>query len=121
MYKLVILVESSVTPEVIDANWAQFLHSVEAMPNLRREVTSRIDSHLFGSTSYQLMHELIFDTAEDAHSAMASEAGRNAGRLLQSMSGGRLVLFLADHKEDELENIRKYRQPNNPSQAPANG
>lgn len=119
MYKLVILVESSVIPAAIDTHWAQFLHQAEAMPNLRREVTSRIDSHLFGSTSYQLMHEMIFDSAEDAHSAMASEAGRNAGRLLQSMTGGRLVLFLADHKEDTLENIRQYRQSNNPERASA--
>ncbi|MGB9591308.1 MAG: hypothetical protein ACPL1K_02190 [Candidatus Kryptoniota bacterium] len=116
MYKLVILIESSVMPEAIDANWAEFLHQAEAMPKLRRESSSRIDSHLFGSPSFQFMHELIFDTAEDAHSAMASEAGRNAGRLLQAMTGGRLVLFLADHKEDDIENIRKYRQQSDPSQ-----
>jgi len=27
------------------------------------------------------------------------------------MTGGRLVLFLADHKEDDLENILKYHKP----------
>ncbi len=114
MHKLVILIESSVDPISIERNWAEFLHLVEAMPNLRREATSRLDSHLFGSVSYQLMHELLFDTAEDARSAMASDAGRGAGRLLQTMTGGRLVLFLADHKEDDLDNIRKYRQGNTP-------
>jgi hypothetical protein len=40
---------------------------------------------------------------------MASVPGRAAGRILQSMTGGRMALFFADHFEDELENIRKYQ------------
>ena len=32
------------------------------------------------------------------------------GRLLQQMTAGRLNLFLAEYKEDDLENIRKYKQ-----------
>ena len=28
---------------------------------------------------------------------------------------GRMTLFLADHKEDVMENIRKYTRPNEPS------
>jgi hypothetical protein len=34
-----------------------------------------------------------------------------AGRLLQDMTGGRLNLLIADHSEDNLENIRRYRKP----------
>jgi hypothetical protein len=27
------------------------------------------------------------------------------------LSGGQVVLYLADHREDDLENIRKHRPP----------
>ncbi|MFZ5808088.1 MAG: hypothetical protein ACOY16_02300 [Chloroflexota bacterium] len=110
MYKLVILIDTTVAPEQLEQLWPEFLHQSELMPGLRRETTSRVDTHLLGAIPYQIMHELIFDTPEQARQAMASEAGRNAGRLLQTMTGGRVTLFLADHKEDDLENIRKYRQ-----------
>lgn len=114
MYKLVILIDTTVDTNNLEQHWPEFLHLSEAMPGLRRETTSRVDTHLTGTTTYQLMHELIFDTPEDARQAMASETGRSAGRILQLMTGGRVTLFFADHKEDDLENIRKYRQTNPP-------
>jgi len=40
------------------------------------------------------MHELFFDTLEQAQQAMASEEGRQAGRVLQALSLGHMVLFL---------------------------
>ncbi|RCK72968.1 MAG: hypothetical protein ANABAC_1113 [Anaerolineae bacterium] len=109
-YKLVILIESSVDAAVLDQYWPEFLHHAEQMPGLLRESTSRVDVHLYGDAAYQLQHELFFNSPEDARQAMASEAGRAAGRILQQLSGGRLVLYFADHREDDLENIRKYRQ-----------
>lgn len=114
MYKLVILIDTSVDADKLEQHWPEFLHLSEAMPGLRRETTSRVDFHLLGQTAYQIMHELIFDSPEDARQAMASEAGRNAGKILQIMTDGRVSLFFADHKEDDLENIRKYRQTNPP-------
>jgi hypothetical protein len=54
------------------------------------------------------MHELYFDSLQDLERAMASPQGREAGRLLQQMTSGRLTLFFADHKEDDLKNIRAY-------------
>jgi hypothetical protein len=41
--------------------------------------------------------------------AMASPQGRAAGKLLQAMTRGQLTLYLADHKEDDLENILKFK------------
>jgi len=108
--KLVILIESSVEAVALEQHWPEFLHHAEQMPGLIRETTSRIDIHLYGNAAYQLQHELFFNSLEDARQAMASEAGRAAGRILQQLSGGQLVLYLADHREDDLENIRKYRQ-----------
>jgi len=108
--KLVILIESSVEAAALEQHWPEFLHHAEQMPGLVRESTSRIDIHLYGNAAYQLQHELFFNSLEDARQAMASEAGRAAGRILQQLSGGRLVLYFADHREDDLENIRKHRQ-----------
>ncbi|MCS6907254.1 MAG: EthD family reductase [Anaerolineales bacterium] len=109
MYKLVILIEKSVETAILDQLWPQFLRNAEQMPGLLRESTSRVDVHLYGSAEYQLQHELFFNSPEEARQAMASEAGRAAGRILQQLSGGQVVLFFADHREDDLENIRKRR------------
>ena len=109
MHKLVILIESVEDP-VFDENWPDFLHLAERMPGLRRETTARVDGVLFGERDYALIHELYFDSAAALHTAMASPVGQAAGRLLQAMTGGKLALLYADHKEDELENIRKYSE-----------
>ncbi len=111
MHKLVILIEQPDDWSVFDSTWPQFLHQAEQMPGLRREATSRVDATLYGSHTYSMMHELFFDAPETAQQAMASPPGREAGRLLQHMTQGRMALFLADHKEDDLENILKHTRP----------
>ena len=119
MHKLVILIEGSDAPANFDDLWPQFLHLAEQMPGLRREATSRVAHTLAGSARYSLMHELFFDSLEELQSAMASPPGRQAGELLQQMTGGRLALWVGDHNEDELENIRRFKQSN--PQASAGG
>lgn len=113
MHKLVILIEPLPDWSLFEETWPQFLHHVEAMPGLQREATSRVEVNLFGR-SYTQMHELYFDSLPAAQTALSSAEGRAAGRLLQSMTGGRLVLFLADYKEDDLENIRKFQPAAHP-------
>ena len=108
MYKLVILIREFSGGQSIDEQWPVFLRQVEKMPKLRREAISRVDQFLFGDPPFSLMHELFFDSQQDAESAMASPEGKAAGKLLQQITAGRLTLFFADHKEDILENIRKY-------------
>ena len=109
MNKLIILIEPPDDWEVFDDTWPQFLHHAENMPGLRREATSRVDTFLYGDRTYAMMHELFFDSLDAAQQAMASPEGRQAGRILQEMSRGRMVLFFADHKEDDLENIKKMK------------
>ncbi len=108
MHKLVILIEAVDDWSVFDETWPQFLHLVESMPDLRREATSRVETVLYGNSVFTLMHELYFDSLEAAQIALTSPQGRAAGKLLQTMTHGRMVLFFADHKEDDLEHIRKY-------------
>lgn len=109
MHKLVILIGPMSAVPDFDELWPEFLHKAEAMPGLRREVTSRVEEFLFGDQLYELVHELYFDSLREAQEAMASVEGRAAGKLLQHMTRGQITLFFADHNQDDLENIRKYQ------------
>jgi uncharacterized protein (TIGR02118 family) len=111
MHKLVILIETPEAQEDFDEAWPQFLHISERMPGLAREATSRVEQVLYGRCQPVLMHELFFDSFADLQQAMTSPEGRAAGEMLQKMTGGRLTLILADHKEDNLDHIRSYDQP----------
>ena len=111
MHKLVILIEPLEDWDAFEETWPAFLHLVETMPALRREAISRVERFLYGEIPYAQMHELYFDSLQSAQEAMASEQGRAAGKLLQVMTGGRMTLFFADHKEDDLEHIQQYQQP----------
>ena len=104
-----ILIESPDDWMAFDDTWPQFLHQAENMPGLRREVTSRVESVLFGKWDYAIIHELYFDSLNAAQEAMSSVPGREAGRILQTLTGGHMTLLFVDHKEDDLENIRKYK------------
>jgi uncharacterized protein (TIGR02118 family) len=108
MHKLIILVESTATPDFHDF-WPRFLHAAENIPGLRRESTSRISQVLFGDMQCSMIHELFFDSYASLQSGLASEHGKEAGRLLQEMTRGRVWLLIADHSEDDLENIRRYK------------
>jgi hypothetical protein len=112
MHKLVILIESLDDWEIVDALWPQFLHQVESLPNLKREATSRVEKFLFGRVSIAKVHELFFDSLAEAEQALTSPAGQEAGKLIQRMTRGRVILFFAEHLEDTLENIQQSRQVN---------
>lgn len=107
MHKLVILIHSLTDWSTFDKNWPEFLHLVESMPGIRREATSRVEEVLLGERPVTIMHELFFDDLEQTKVALASPQGRAAGKLLQRITSGRVELFLADHKEDDVENLRK--------------
>ncbi len=114
MHKLVILIHPSANWQEKEDEWPEFLHLAESMPGLRREATSRVERFLYGEPAVVHMHELFFETLEQAENAMASIQGRQAGALLQRMSGGRMTLFIADHKEDDIANLLKYRKTDAP-------
>jgi len=116
MHKLVIWIEPLPDWESFEAGWPAFLRLVEALPGLRREATSRVEHFLFGSAQCRWVHELFFDTLAEAEHALASPQGQAAGRRLQQMTGGHMTLFLAEHKEDHLANIQKYRPAGEPGE-----
>lgn len=110
MHKLVIMIENLEYTRAYEEKWPEFLHLVEAMPGLKREASCHIEHFLFGKTSYVQMHELFFSTRAELEGALVSVEGQKAGRLLQEITGGRMALFFAEHKEDDMDNIRKHRQ-----------
>lgn len=112
MHKLVILIESTAEPS-FDQNWPQFLHHAERIPGLRRESTSRVNQVLFGEVTFDLIHELYFDSFTAMQQGLASPHGQQAGRLLQSLTGGRMTLLFANHNEDSIENLRRYHKSQN--------
>jgi hypothetical protein len=117
MHKLIILVESTSTPDFHDL-WPRFLHAAESIPGLQREATSRISQILYGDVQYALIHELYFNSYAALQSGLASASGQEAGRLLQDMTVGRVKLLIADHSEDDMENIRKYRREEQDGSSP---
>ena len=110
MHKLVILIDQLDDEAQFDEMWPEFLHISERMPGLKREATCRVENNLYGVHQPALLHELFFESLEDVHKALSSNEGRTAGELLQRMTGGRMSLFIADHKEDEIDNIRRFQQ-----------
>lgn len=108
MHKLIILIESTATPDFHEF-WPRFLHAAENIPGLRREATSRVSQVLFGEMQCAMIHELFFDSYTSLQTGLASAPGKEAGRLLQEMTRGRVWLLIADHSEDNLENIRRYK------------
>jgi uncharacterized protein (TIGR02118 family) len=113
MHKLVIMVEQLHDETRFDEMWPEFLHVSERMPGLVKEATCRVESTLYGSFQPALLHELFFESLADIKAAMSSPEGQAAGELLQQMTGGKLSLVIADHKEDVIENIQHYQRNNN--------
>lgn len=110
MYKLVILIEPLDDWASFETQWPRFLHLVESLDGLRREATGRVQQFLFGRCPVAQTHELYFDSYAELEQALSSAPGQEAGRLIQQITGGRLSLFIAEHKEDDMVNILKYRK-----------
>jgi hypothetical protein len=56
------------------------------------------------------VHELFFDTLADLQYAMRSPEGLAAGQIIQQITQGQMTLLVAEHHEDDIDNLRQYRQ-----------
>jgi len=111
MQKLIILIPAVEKLPEFDALWPQFLHLVEQIPGLKHEATSHVNHVVYGYLDCSMIHELFFDTQEDLFAGLDSPVGKQAAGILHRLTRQRAVLLLADHKEDKLENIQRYRKP----------
>ena len=104
-----IIIESLQAPQLFDDGWPQFLQHAEQMPGLIKESHTRIEHVLFGDSRPYLVHELFFETRQDLEDAMISPQGQVAGQVLQRITQGQMSLLFAEHKEDQIENLRRYK------------
>jgi hypothetical protein len=110
MYKLMIIIPPNVISPSFDAGWPEFLQQAEGMPGLLREATVRVAGSLYGTQEIDTVHELYFETLTDLQSAMSSPEGLSAGQIIQQLTQGQMTLLIAEHREDNIENLRQYRQ-----------
>lgn len=108
MYKLMILIEPQDDWLQFEQQWPEFLKLAEQMPGLRREAASRVDRLLYGHYHVAYQHDLYFDSMQAAMDAMASKEGQKAGEVLQRITKGNVTLLIAQHLEDEFENITAH-------------
>jgi hypothetical protein len=106
MHKLVILITVPPDDDRFDLHWPEFLRTAEAMPGLVRESTSRVNFRVYGDVDCRMIHEFHFISLQALEAAMQSDAGVNAGKILQRITGGQFTLLFADHHEDDLRNLR---------------
>jgi hypothetical protein len=109
MYKLMILIPSLDNLPEFEEHWPDFLHLVEQIPGLRQEATSHVQQVVFGRLDCAIVHELFFEDRQSLMDGLASPVGRQAAGTLHRITRKRAVLMLADHKQDNLENIQRYR------------
>ena len=105
-----IIFPSHIQEPVLDAGWPEFLHAAESMPGLRREASVRVTASLYGTQEIGMVHELYFETLTDLQEAMRSSAGLTAGQIIQQLTQGEMTLLIAEHREDDIENLHRYPQ-----------
>lgn len=101
MHKLIILFGQPPDLQVFMTGWQAFLGMAEQMPGLRRETVSQIQNLVFGDPKSRpfKIHELYFDDFPALESALASEAGQQAGQWLHQFTEGNFTLLTAPHLE----------------------
>jgi uncharacterized protein (TIGR02118 family) len=110
MYKLIILIGPVADKTHFSEGWPRFLHLAEDMPGLIREAAVRIQQPpLYGDLDTHMIHELFFEDQEALLEALTSPKGKVAGEQLQSITAGQMTLLIAEHKEDDIENLRNYK------------
>lgn len=110
MYKLMIIMPADLEEPALNPDWPKFLHAAESMPGLKREASVRVAASLYGEHEIGTFHELYFDTLDDLQDAMHSPEGLAAGEIIQQITQGQMTLLIAEHREDDIENLLRYRQ-----------
>lgn len=112
MHKLIILIDPPEDIQTFEEGWPLFLHQAERMPGLKREAGIQVISTLFGDYQVYKIHELYFEDKRSLQEAMISPSGQASGQILQRITGGKMSLLIADHREDQIENLHKYHESN---------
>lgn len=106
MYKLIILIPPNVKETAIDEAWPEFIHHAEQMSGLVRESVTHARELIFGREIVSRIYEFYFQDKKTLHQGLTSPHGERAGQLLHEMTHSRATILIAEHKEDNFENIR---------------
>ena len=102
MHKLMVVFKSSDDSLTLETQWStEFVARAERMPGLRRVSVSRIVGGPGESVDLQLVHELYFDDLDSLRTALASDAGQEAGRALMAFSGEHVSIYFAQHLDED--------------------
>ena len=103
VHKLVILIEPPTDLVGFEESWPLFLHEAERMPGLLSEASIRVVDTLYGEHQIYKIHEFFFENRKNLKKAMTSPCGQAAGKILQQITNGKMMLLTADHWEDRFE------------------
>jgi hypothetical protein len=99
MVKLIILFRTGALRED-HARYNDFLMKLEALPGLRRKSVSTVFGAMGGKLPYSTVVEAAFDSREALQTALTSEVGIEAGRLLLSFGGPDVTALYVDTLEE---------------------
>ena len=105
-----IIIPPQIEEPILTEGWPAFLHTAESMPGLQRESSVRVTASLYGTQEIGMIHELFFDTLADLQDAMRSPEGLATGQIIQQLTDGQMTLLIAEHREDDIENLQQHRQ-----------
>ncbi len=108
MYQLILLIPTSVDIKSFDEGWPSFLEAVEQMPGLLKESVSRVDQLIYGKECFHRIYTFSFPDQKTLESSLVSSPGEKAGKIIHSLTGGRVTLMTADFQEDSLDNIQSF-------------
>lgn len=100
MVKLIALYRMPDNREEFDKHYRE-VHTplVKAMPGLRRMEIARITGSVIGEPAHYLVTEMYFDSKDALDAALASPAGRAAGKDLMTFAAKTVTLFHAEVSE----------------------
>jgi hypothetical protein len=115
MYQLILLIPTSVDIKLFDEGWPSFLEAIEQMPGLLRESVSRVDQMLYGQEYFHRIYTFSFPDQKTLEKSLVSPGGEKAGKIIHSLTGGRVTLLTAEFQEDSLEHIQSFSSQKNGS------
>ncbi len=121
MYKLMILIEQPEDPETFEDLWPQFIQWADQIPGLVRIISSVVEYPIQERYPCMRVHELLFNTLEEAEAGLNSVHGTKAGKTLNLMTQGKVTLLMALHLEDEALNVQhpaRAKEPPPPQPLP---
>jgi uncharacterized protein (TIGR02118 family) len=100
MVKLVIMYKHPTDEDAFEQGYVKSLASLEKMPGIIRQQANIVLGNPEGRSPYYRILELYFDSYENLDSALRSEEGVAAGRLLMELAGDLVELLFVDVFED---------------------